>query len=120
MDDCDAAAETVSVDFAGQLTFAENGEFRRVLAGLDDGPADEVVFDLSDLRFIDSSGMGLLLVARESVGARGGRITLRNAQGQVRRMLNLAKFDDFFALAHCAQFNGSLRGVSRNRHGGGL
>lgn len=103
MDDCDATAGTVSVPFVGQLTFAENGEFRRVLAGLDDRPADEVVFDLFDLRFIDSSGLGLLLVARDSVGALGGRITLRNARGQVRRMLDLAKFEDFFALEQCAQ-----------------
>lgn len=87
-----------TITLNGRLTFAENGDFRRMLAGLEQGGAHTVVLDLSALEFMDSTGMGMLLVARDVVAGRGGQVVLRNAGGQVGRMLNLAKFSDFFTM----------------------
>lgn len=86
------------VPLSGRLTFAENNSFRTVVEGLEKDGRDHVVLDLAGLEFIDSAGMGLLLVARDLMRARGGSVTLANAGGQVARMLTLAKFGDFFTL----------------------
>lgn len=94
----DRSAATTLVALSGRLTFAENTEFRQVVTGIDDSATANVVMDLAALEFIDSAGMGMLLVARDQVFGRGGRIVLRNAGGQVARMLDLAKFSDFFTI----------------------
>lgn len=104
----DTAAAIAVVSLSGRLTFAENGAFRRVVEGLEQTPRQQVVIDLAALEFVDSAGLGMLLVARDLTAARGGGVTLRAASGQVARMLRLAKFDDFFTLdftdgAACAQ-----------------
>lgn len=90
--------DSLRIILNGRLTFAENGEFRRVVDALGRDGASAVVFDMAGLDFIDSAGMGMLLVARDQVAARGGRIALRAAAGQVGRMLELAKFADFFTM----------------------
>lgn len=100
----DTNAEAALVQLSGRLTFAENGAFRQVVEGLQHSARDQVVIDLGGLDFIDSAGMGMLLVARDLVAAQGGSVRLRNAAGQVARMLRLAKFSDFFTLDFdCAQ-----------------
>jgi anti-anti-sigma factor len=92
------------VRLSGRLTFAENNAFRNVVEGMEKDGRGSVVLDLAELEFIDSAGMGLLLVARDLTHARGGSVTLANAHGQVARMLRLAKFGDFFTLDFdCAQ-----------------
>lgn len=82
---------------AGRLTFAQHESFREVVTSLD-GLGRAVVLDLSGVEFVDSAGLGMLLVARDHVAGRGGRVTLRNANDQVGRMLALARFGDFFLI----------------------
>lgn len=100
----DLADQAATIHLHGRLTFAENGAFRQVVETLEQAGRERVVFDLAQLGYIDSAGMGMLLVARDLAAARGGAVTLANADGQVARMLRLAKFSDFFTLEFgCAQ-----------------
>lgn len=100
----DSTTQAATIALQGRLTFAENGAFRQVVEGLEREGHQQVVFDLAQLDYIDSAGMGMLLVARDVTAARGGAVTLANAGGQVARMLRLARFSDFFTVAaDCAQ-----------------
>lgn len=100
----DTTASTATIRLSGRLTFAENTLFRRVVDDLEQSGCDQVVIDLEALNYIDSAGMGMLLVARDLTAARGGRVALSNAAGQVARMLRLSRFDDFFTVDFaCAQ-----------------
>ncbi len=58
-------------------------EFERV------GQAERIVVDLSDLEFIDSSGIGLLVRANEDAEARHCSFALINGHGQVKQLLEL-------------------------------
>lgn len=87
---------TAEIRLAGDLTFAEHGKFRTVVANLARRTPERVVFDLSRVDYIDAAGLGLLLVARDTVD---GRAALKGARGQVGRMLALARFDDLFRAA---------------------
>jgi anti-sigma B factor antagonist len=96
-DDADArAASSVSevVDRTGTLTIRLSGEIdlssvdairARIDAG--SGPAPRrVVFEMSELRFIDSSGLALLL----SVAARTEQVELANPSTILRRVIELS------------------------------
>lgn len=50
---------------------------------------EDIIVDLSELGFIDSSGIGLLVRANERAVAQKRRFALVNGQGQVRRLLEL-------------------------------
>lgn len=97
-------AEAAVIRLEGRLTFAESSEFRRVVETLEQSGSGQVVIDLEHLEFIDTAGMGLLLVARDASARQGGSVRLAGAGGQVARMLRLARFADYFTVdRECAQ-----------------
>ena len=62
--------------------------------------ATRLVLDLSAVRFMDSSGLGLLLRCLRLVGARNdGTLTLLQPHSNVRNVLRLAKVESLFTLA---------------------
>jgi anti-anti-sigma factor len=88
--------DTAHVKLAGPLTFAEHRKVRAVLNRLENHSPRRVVLDLSKVEHIDAAGLGLLLVARDSVRDKGGKAELRGANGQVGRLLQLARFSELF------------------------
>ncbi|HSV28124.1 MAG TPA: STAS domain-containing protein [Candidatus Omnitrophota bacterium] len=90
---------TVEIRLAGELTFAQHRKFRQVVANIEQTTPAHVTFDLSRVEYIDAAGLGLLLVARDAVSNKGGRSALAGAQGQVGRMLAVARFSDIFNAA---------------------
>ncbi|WP_079403576.1 STAS domain-containing protein [Streptomyces sp. 3211] len=62
------------------------------------GGSDEIVVDLSDLSFCDSSGLNTLIHARQTAAAHGRRIILRDPQPQFRRLLELTGADALFPI----------------------
>ncbi len=96
----DQTATGAAVTLCGRLTFAENSAFRRVVDSLRGAGGGAVVFDLGRLEYIDSAGLGMLLIARDTVAGRGGRAELVNATGQVGRIIDLARFHDIFSAAN--------------------
>ena len=60
-------------------------------AALVETPAENgVLVDLSECDFVDGTGLGILVCARLQLMARGQRMLLRGAHGQVRRLLGTA------------------------------
>jgi len=57
----------------------------------------EIVIDLSKAAYIDSSGLGMLLVLRDSARASGKSVVLQGASGAVRDVLGIANFHKIFA-----------------------
>ncbi|MFC9583447.1 STAS domain-containing protein [Streptomyces yangpuensis] len=61
------------------------------------GPA-EIVVDLSGLSFCDSSGLGVLVHARQTAAEHGRHISLRDPQPQFRRLLEMSGADSLFPI----------------------
>lgn len=59
---------------------------------LHDSFARNLCFDFSDVTFIDSSGLGVILGRYKKVAARGGRVRVSGANKQVYRILCLSGF----------------------------
>ncbi len=88
----DFAFEVVDVDdvhvvsLHGQLDLANADRVRDAIIG---AAGSTVVVDLSDLQFLDSSGIAALLSARSRITDTGHGFEVRGAQGIVRRVLEV-------------------------------
>lgn len=82
------------IECSGRLTFSNSTAFMRITEELKASEGKSWVLELSRLEFIDSAGLGMLLMARDVLGEHKGRLTLKGAQGQVSKALNLARFDE--------------------------
>jgi anti-anti-sigma factor len=57
-----------------------------------------MVFDLTGLEFVDSSGLGMLIIARDTAQKKQLEFTLRGARDNVRRLMEIAKFNRMFVM----------------------
>jgi anti-anti-sigma factor len=80
------------VDLIGQLTFDATDSFREVIDSLDKDKVKACVLDMASLDFIDSAGLGLLVLAHASAGRAGIPLSMRHPRGQVREMIEVAEF----------------------------
>jgi anti-anti-sigma factor len=59
-----------------------------------------VVVDLGEVTFVDSGGLSALIRLHKRVIAHGGRVLLRSASWQLRRVLSITALDRSFPDAH--------------------
>ncbi|HYH20331.1 MAG TPA: STAS domain-containing protein [Azospirillum sp.] len=78
--------ETALVSLHGRMTYSDHTGFRALLAELLRTDATRWRFDLSGLRFADSTAVIMLMVAREAAAEVGAAIEFQGASGCVRRM----------------------------------
>ena len=79
------------VHIGGRLTFNDFDRMRGMVGDVGRRSDSRVVFDLSTLDFIDSSGLGMLLIASEELGKKDKTLALRGARGQVQKVLAVAE-----------------------------
>jgi anti-sigma B factor antagonist len=86
------------VRLAGELDLYNANVVRdSLLEATDDGPPDRVVVDLSEVNFIDSTTLGVLIEARTKLANRRG--FLLAAPGlETRRALQISGLDRHFAV----------------------
>ncbi|QQP88268.1 STAS domain-containing protein [Skermanella rosea] len=77
----------------GRLTFNDHGKVRSMIQEMVQSHPKRQVMMIGGLEFVDSSGLGMILVAREEVAQVDKKLFLRGAQGQVKRVLSVAQLD---------------------------
>ena len=80
----------------GRMTFADHEKFRNVIAAFEGPPGHRMVFDLSGLEFVDSSGLGMFIIARDAAQKRNLDFLIRGARDEVKRQITVAKFHKLF------------------------
>jgi anti-anti-sigma factor len=80
----------------GRFDFQAHQDFRRTVDGLLRSGRASLTLDLSEVSFIDSSALGMLLLARESCEKAGGAVVLDKPQEYVDKVLKLCHFDQLF------------------------
>ena len=79
------------ITLAGELNTATAPELDAVLA--DEVKADDtIIFDMTDLVYITSAGLRLLVACDESTGERGA-VILRGVREEIREVLEITGFD---------------------------
>ena len=94
----DAGAIAV-VEGPSQFTIDNRAEVRqRVRTELEQGRAT-VVVDLSGTEYVDSAGLGTLVLLNKEARAAGGCLVLAGLSDHVRDLLRLVRLDEVFAIA---------------------
>jgi anti-sigma B factor antagonist len=90
--------DLVCVVLGGELDLAAAEDIGDELDGVFDEHAVPVVLDLHEVTFIDSSGMRVLLLARQRSVAEGRALTVIGASLPARRVIELSGTAELFAL----------------------
>jgi anti-sigma B factor antagonist len=93
---------TRCVRLGGSCDLATAPGLRQTLHELHPPEVSEVVLDVSDLEFIDSTGLGVVLGAMRRLREGGGSLSIAGAQGIVRRVLEITDLDKVIPMVDTA------------------
>lgn len=82
----------------GELEFGTAAPLRTTLLDLAHDGAGTLVLDLGSVEFIDSTGISLLVQAKQRLEAQGSRLVLRQPAPRVVRVLEVAGLREFFEI----------------------
>ena len=82
----------------GSLDIATSPSLRATLMEAADRAKHEIVVDLSQLEFLDSTGLGALIGAHKRAAEHGGSVRLVAQEGQILRLLRITGLLDVFAV----------------------
>ena len=87
------------VRLSGRFEFSAHREFRETIdTALQNKAIEEVVIDLRDVDYVDSSALGMLLMLREKANGAKKKIALANPRGVVKQALDIAHFETIFSI----------------------
>jgi anti-sigma B factor antagonist len=86
------------VQVAGELDMASAPDLRAGLKQAVDNGGDTIVLDLAGVRFIDSSGLGMIVLTYKELQLRAGRLCLAAVQPFVLKVLALTSVDSLVSI----------------------
>ena len=92
----EAVGQRVVVEVSGELDLSTGPALEQQLVTLIDDGVTDIVLDLSGVSFIDSSGLGVLVVALKRLRFRGGALRLAGCQPPVRTVLDITALSRIF------------------------
>jgi anti-sigma B factor antagonist len=81
------------VEVGGEVDMATSPQLHHFLQDVADGGAPRVVLDCTDLLFMDSSGLGVLMVWFKQLRAEGGRLCIASVRQPVKYVLRVSAVD---------------------------
>ena len=81
-----------------RLDAHNSGDFKNEMLSLFEEGKNQLVVDLKDVRFIDSSGLGALVSGYKNASARNGNLKLSSLQPQVKSMFELTRLHRVFEI----------------------
>lgn len=83
----------------GEVTAPDRAAFEAVAGQtLEPGP-ERVVVDLSELDYMDSAGLGFMLILLKMAEEKKASVTLAGPRGEVKEQLELARFNLLFPIS---------------------
>ena len=90
--------DAVVVAAAGEITIRESPDLHKSLVEVCNRRPKKLVIDLSQVKHIDSSGVGTLVEAFRRVKQANGRMCLVGMTDMVRGVFEITKLDQFFSV----------------------
>lgn len=87
-----------TVKLNGSFTFEQNQHFHELITSLQEKHVSCIKIDFSNVDFIDSAGLGMILLLRNSLEKTDTSIILSKPSGQIEKMFSLSKFDTLFTI----------------------
>lgn len=82
--------DRIVISLDGELDMASAPLLQAALEDAEAGTASALVLDLRELRFMDSTGLRIILWARERLRSRGQELALTTSSSQVQRLLSVS------------------------------
>jgi anti-sigma B factor antagonist len=98
-----SGAEAV-VGLTGELDLASAPHLRDCLATLAEEGVTQIVLDLTDLDFVDSTGLSVLVMDFQRTRAEGGWTRIRNPTPSVTRVLEITGLASVFSIGADGEF----------------
>ncbi|MCC7260186.1 MAG: STAS domain-containing protein [Alphaproteobacteria bacterium] len=92
---CDKVLE---ICLGERFTSANDREFSRIVGMIPLHSVERVAIDLSHTQFIDSSGISMLLIARETCEEANAKLALRKPPPQLMSTFEIIRFNDLFVI----------------------
>lgn len=87
------------IQLKGRFDFNSHRAFRSACdTAFGDGAVKAVEIDFGGVEYLDSSALGMLLLARERASSSGRQVHLANCRGTVGEVLHIANFGKLFAI----------------------
>ena len=93
----EATGDTARIKLDGELDIHTAPGVAEAITGVLDGGASTVVVDAAALRFCDSSGIQVLVQARERLIGSGGNLRVEGVHGSVEKVLAVTGLLDLFS-----------------------
>jgi anti-sigma B factor antagonist len=90
--------ERLVIEVSGEVDLFTAPELKTMIGeGLEKG-ASKVVIDLSETRFMDSSGLGVLIGAVKRLRDRDGQLTIVNVNENIAKTFEITGLDQIFTI----------------------
>lgn len=86
----------LSVD--GEINFNSSPDFRKAFLKVLDSKAKKVVINLSNVAYVDSSGLATLVEALQKTKSNGGRLRLAGLCAKVKSLFEITKLEKLFEI----------------------
>jgi anti-anti-sigma factor len=93
-----ASDSSVALVLHGELDLASVAELQAELDALTGQNAANVIVDLRGVTFVDSTGLRVLLRARQAALSRNRRLLLRNVPSQARAVMDMTRTRGYFEI----------------------
>ena len=92
-------ANKTVLHLSGRFNFESHVAFKQAYTPLlDEKDINTLSIDLSDVNYMDSSALGMLLMVRDKLAGKVKTILLSNSSGPVRNVLEVANFGKIFRI----------------------
>ncbi len=81
---------------SGILDGTKAGQFRQEISTLVESGVDVVLIDFQDVTFMDSSGLGALVLALKTIRAAGSKLYICSVNEQIKMLFELTSMDRVF------------------------
>jgi anti-anti-sigma factor len=83
---------------SGILDSTKTSQFRQEISELVEGQADWIVIDFKDVTFMDSSGLGALVISLKTVRSAGAELFICSINEQIKMLFELTSMDRVFEI----------------------
>ena len=93
------------VVLGGDLDLATAPQLRQQLADLADCDVIDLVIDLANVEFIDSSGISVIVATLEQMRSRGGTLVVRNPNAMAKKTFEITGLTEYLSMTGRADLN---------------
>jgi anti-sigma B factor antagonist len=94
----EASGDSVRISLSGELDISTSPSLEKALEDIESDRPDQLVIDLRDLAFIDSTGLRVLVNADARAREAGRRLTIVRGSTAVERVFSVTGLDERFDL----------------------